>query len=48
MFELPRGLWNWLSTNAKDLSRIAAALEMMADELARIRAAMEDDRKENR
>ena len=47
MFELPRGVWRWLSTNARDLARIAKALEKIAEEIARIRAAMENDRKEN-
>ena len=49
MFELPRGVWRWLSENAKDMARIAAALEKMAEEVSNIRAALEDDdRKENR
>ena len=48
MIELPRGLWKWLTENARDLARIALALERMAGELARIRAALEDDnRKED-
>jgi len=48
MFELPRGLWKWLADNARDLSRIAATLEQTAEEIALIRAAMEDDdQKEN-
>ena len=48
MFELPRGLWRWLSDNAKDMARIASALEKMVDELARIRAELEaEDRKED-
>jgi hypothetical protein len=45
MFELPRGLWKWLTENARDLARIALALETIAQEIARIRAAMEDDEK---
>lgn len=39
MFELPRGLWRWLADNA----RVAAALEKIAEEIARIRATLEDD-----
>jgi len=49
MIELPRGVWKWLADNASDLSRIAAALEKTAEEIALIRAAMEDDdQNENR
>ena len=49
MFELPKGVWRWIADNAKDMARIAAALEKMAEEIARIRAALEDDdRKEDR
>jgi len=49
MIELPRGVWKWLADNARDLSRIAAALEKTAEEIALIRAAMEDDdQNENR
>jgi hypothetical protein len=33
---------------AQDLSRIARALEQMAEEFARIRAALEEDRKEDK
>jgi len=48
MLELPGGLWKWLAENARDLARIARALEKSAEELAGIRAAMEDeDRKED-
>jgi hypothetical protein len=48
MFELPRGIWKWLAENARDLARIAGALEKVAKELSRIRAVLEDDdRKED-
>jgi hypothetical protein len=47
MLELPRGLWKWLTENARDLTRIAGALEQMAEELARIRKSLEDGRKED-
>jgi len=47
MLELPSGVWKWLSANAKDMARIAAALEKMADEIARIRAALEHDDQED-
>ena len=48
MFELPRGVWRWLSENAKDLGRIAAAAEAIARELAAIRRTLqEDDQKED-
>jgi hypothetical protein len=43
MFELPRGVWRWLSENARDVARIAAALEKTAEEIALIRAALEED-----
>jgi hypothetical protein len=49
MFELPRGLWRWLADNARDLGRIAAALEKIAEEIACIRATLEhDDEEANR
>jgi len=47
MIELPKGVWTWIAANARDLARIAAALEKIAEEISGIRAAMEDDRKEN-
>jgi hypothetical protein len=47
MLELPRGLWRWLTENARDLARIAAALEKIAEEIARIRATLEHNRKED-
>jgi len=48
VLELPRGVWRWLTENARDLARIAGALEKMAEDVARIRAALEhDDRKED-
>lgn len=48
MLELPRGLRNWLSTNARDLARVAAALEKIAEETAHIREVLEhDDQKED-
>ena len=40
---LPRGLWKWLAENARDLARIASALETIAEEIARIRETLEDD-----
>jgi hypothetical protein len=43
MIELPKGVWNWLSDNARDLSRIAAALEGIARETAEIRKTMQED-----
>ena len=47
MLELPKGVWRWLADNARDLARIAAALEKIAEEITRIRAALEhDDEKE--
>jgi hypothetical protein len=48
VIELPRGVWKWLSNNARDLARIAKAAETIAEELARISAALEDNRKEGR
>jgi hypothetical protein len=45
--ELPRGVWKWLANSARDLGRIAGALEKMAEELAHIRAVLEDEDKEN-
>jgi len=47
MPELPRGVWKWLAENARDLARIAGAAEKLADELGRIRAALENDDKED-
>ena len=47
---LPRGVWRWIEVNMRDLSRIAAAAERIAEELARIRETLEEDestRKEN-
>lgn len=46
MFELPRGVWEWLADNARDLARIASALEKVAREVARIRASLEDEDRE--
>ncbi len=43
MLELPKGVWGWLSTNAKDLGRIATAAETIARELAEIRRTMQED-----
>jgi hypothetical protein len=48
MLELPRGAWKWLADNARDLARIAAALEKIAEEISGIRTAMEDDKKEDK
>ncbi len=47
MLELPRGVWKWLTDSARDLARIAGAMEKVAEELARIRAILEEDRKED-
>jgi hypothetical protein len=43
MLELPRGVWRWIAENGRDLGRIAAGVERIADELAAIRKAMQDD-----
>ncbi len=45
---LPRGVWRWLAENGRDLARIASAAERIAEELAAIRRALEeqDDEKE--
>lgn len=43
MVELPRGVWKWLAENARDLARIVGAAEKIAEEVGRIRAALEDD-----
>ncbi len=42
MLELPRGLWKWLSENARDLGRIAKAAEKIAEELAEIRRTLQE------
>lgn len=48
MIELPRGVWEWLTTSERNLARIAGALEMIVEELTHIREVLErDDRKEN-
>lgn len=40
--------FGWIGTNTRDLRRIALAVEKVAEELARIRAALEDkDEKED-
>ena len=44
MFELPRGVWRWLADNARDLARIASALEKMASEAAEIRKALQESK----
>lgn len=41
-------MWKWLAENARDLARIARAVEKIAEELHRIRAMLEDDEKEER
>ncbi len=48
MLELPRGVWRWLAENGKDLSRIAAALEIIAAEATEIRRTLQeqDDQEE--
>ncbi len=43
MLELPRGVWRWISENGRDLARIASAAERIAEELAAIRKALQDD-----
>jgi hypothetical protein len=48
MIELPRGIWRWIADNGRDMARVARALEKIAEEIARIRAAMEDEEKEDR
>jgi hypothetical protein len=47
MLELPKGVWRWLADNARDLARIASATEQIAEEIARIRATLEEDPKED-
>ena len=48
MLELPKGVWKWIAANARDLARIARALEKIAEETAHIREVLEDDdQKEN-
>ena len=49
LVELPRGVWRWISQNARDLARIATALETVAREATEIRKALQqdDDRKED-
>ncbi len=48
MLELPRGVWRWISENGRDLARIASAAERIAEELAAIRKALQeqDDQEE--
>ena len=40
--ELPRGVWRWISENGRDLARIASAAEKIANELGRIRKALQE------
>lgn len=42
MLELPRGVWRWISENARDLGRIAAAAETIAHELTEIRRTLQE------
>lgn len=46
MLELPKGVWEWISRNGRDLSRIATALETIAREATTIRKALQDEREE--
>ena len=48
MLELPRGVWRWVESSARDLSRIATALETIASEATAIRKMLQeqDDQKE--
>ncbi len=46
MLELPKGVWRWLAENARDLGRIATALETLATEATEIRKALQDDEQE--
>jgi hypothetical protein len=48
VLDLPKGVWRWLSENARDLSRIAAAAETIARELAEIRRTMQEDEEKAR
>ena len=43
MLELPRGLWKWLSENARDLAQKADSLEKIARETAEIRKVLQED-----
>ena len=46
MLELPKGVWEWLSKNARDLDRIATALETIAAEVVEMRKSLQDDQGE--
>ncbi|MDP9456342.1 MAG: hypothetical protein M3Q49_01290 [Actinomycetota bacterium] len=50
MLELPKGVWRWIETNARDLGRIATALETLAREAIEIRKALQeqDEQEEQR
>ena len=41
MIDLPKGVWRWLAENERDLARIAKGVERIADELMRIRKALQ-------
>lgn len=43
MIELPKGVWQWINQSGRDIARIAAALERLADEATRIRRLSEAD-----
>lgn len=46
MLNLPKGVWKWIDANARDLGRIASALETIAREAVEIRKALQDGRGE--
>ena len=43
MIESPKGVWNWLAENGRDLARITKGVERIADELMRIRKALQEE-----
>lgn len=43
MLDLPRGVWRWIEANAKDVARIADALEKLVEEVKLVREALEED-----
>lgn len=50
MLDLPKGVWEWISRNGRDVARVAKALETVAHELQQIRKALQenDDREEQK
>ncbi len=47
MLELPKGGWEWISRNARDIGRVADALETIAREATAIRKELQEDQRKD-